>query len=161
MRRCEPADLRAHGGLGNKCDTARMFQELGRFPTVYLKLVSSHRAASPGDCIRLRAEGTDAGSMVRGGTLLLEYEGAEGWQKVNVLLTGRSPSEAPKWESYGTSGMFAVTLEAIPGPTPLYVRLPPVEPGEYRLRLDLVHRNHDIGDVQARTATLYSPLRVV
>ena len=138
-----------------------MYEEPGQFPTVYLELISSQRAASPGDCILLRVEGTDAGSMVRGGMLLLERDSLAGWEKVYILLTGRSPSAAPTWESYGTSGMFGVTMQAIPGTTPLYVRLPPVVPGDYRFRLDLVHGNHDIGDVQARTATLYSPLRVI
>jgi hypothetical protein len=143
------------------CDTARMYEETGQFPTVYLKLVSSHRAASPGDCIRLRVDGTDAGSMVRGGMLQLERDSLVGWEKVYTLLSGRSPSAAPTWESYGASGRFGVTLIGVNGAAPLYVHVPPVAPGDYRFRLGLTHSNHEIGDIKARTVTLYAPLRVI
>lgn len=99
--------------------------------------------------------------MVRAGTQLLKHEGAEGWERVHLLVGGCSSATAPRWEPYGTSSMFAVAMTSIPGPTPLYVRLPPVAPGEYRLRLDLVHRNHELGEVRVRTATLYAPVRVI
>ena len=137
-----------------------MYQEPGHFPTLYLKLVSSHRAATPGDCIRLHVDGLDSGSMVRGSTLQLEHVVDQGWERVHLLLAGRSPDAAPRWESY-SSGTFGMTLPGYRGTTPSYVRLPPVGPGDYRFRLDLVHRNHDLGGVRARTATLYSPLRVL
>jgi hypothetical protein len=78
------------------------------------------------------------------------------------LISGGTPADAPRWASYGLSDRAFVTLRGYRGTMPLYVRLPPlVAPGDYRLRVELVHGDLDIGDVRARTATLYSPLRVI
>jgi hypothetical protein len=161
MRGCQPGDLRAHARAARHLRHCLVYQEPGQFPTVYLKLTSSHRAASPGDCIRLRVEGTDAGSMVRGSAIVLEHEGDKGWARVHLIISGSSPTAAPQWESYGPSGMFAVTMVGYRGTKPLCVRLPPVQSGDYRLRLDLLHGDQELGDVRAWTATLYAPLRVV
>jgi hypothetical protein len=138
-----------------------MYEEPGLFPTLYLKLISSHRAASPGDCIQLRVEGTDAGSLVRGSLLALEREEGDGWQKSHTLIAGSSRETAPQWASYGLSNRFGVTLKGYRGTAPIHVRLPPVDPGDYRLRVDLVNGALDSGDVRARTATLYSPVRII
>jgi hypothetical protein len=54
-----------------------------------------------------------------------------------------------------------VTLEGYLGTAPVYFNVPPLPPGDYRIRLDLIYQNGGIGDMQARTATLYAALRVL
>jgi hypothetical protein len=67
-----------------------------------------------------------------------------------------------------TPKVTATTTACTPRGSPVNLRpmqasYPASEAGtrDDRLRVDLVQRNHDIGAVRARTATLYAPLRVV
>jgi hypothetical protein len=161
MRRVDEPIIALTLGWANRCDTARHVSGARPVPDALLEAGELPPAVAPADCIQLRVEGTDAGSLVRGSLLLLEREGASGWKRVHMLVPGRSASAAPPWKSYGTSKKVGVTLVGYRGTAPLYVRLPPVAPGDYRLRLDLVHGNLDVGDIRARTATLYAPLRIV
>ena len=54
-----------------------------------------------------------------------------------------------------------MTLEGTPANTPVHFVVPALDPGDYRIRLDATHRDQEIGDIQACTATLYAFLRVL
>jgi hypothetical protein len=46
--------------------------------------------------------------------------------------------------------------------TPMHFEVPPIPPGEYRIRIDATARSADDGlDLRRRTATLYAQFRVV
>jgi hypothetical protein len=134
--------------------------ESGLFPTMYLRVFVSQRAATPDARLSLRVEGMDAASLIRGKVLVFEVEGKEGWQYVGSVVGGRAGDGPSPWIPAGGGGAF-VTLEGYPGTMPLDFDVPPVPPGDYRVRLDLIHPDAEIGDIRQRTATLYAPLRVL
>jgi hypothetical protein len=76
------------------------------------------------------------------------------------MIAARSADLTSRWIPPG-SGSFAVTAEGYSATSPLYFDVPSLEPGDYRMRLDATHSNHDIGDLQRRTATFYVFLRVL
>jgi hypothetical protein len=134
--------------------------EPGLFPTVYLRVLLSRRAAAPGEHISLRVDGTDAASLVRGKVLHIEQQREDGWQGVGVIIGARSSGVPSKWIPAG-SPPFAVTLEGYRADSPLYFDAPPLDPGDYRIRLDATHPAGSIGDLRQRTATLYATLRLL
>jgi hypothetical protein len=138
-----------------------VFQEPGLFPTTYLKLVLSARAASPGSKFSLRAEGIDLGSFIGGKVLTVDREEGGEWTYVGMLIGSRSADAGSTWMPKESTARFAVTMEGYRGDQRMYFRAPFVKPGDYRLRFDLIHSNLDIGGVQARRATLYAYLRVL
>jgi hypothetical protein len=131
----------------------------GLFPTTYLRCLLSQRAAAPGERLCLRVEGTDAASLTRGKAITFERQAADEWEYLGTVLGARSRNGSSSWTPKG-SGAF-MTLEGYRGTMPLFFDVPPVQHGEYRIRLDLTHSSHGIGDVQARTATLYAFLLVL
>jgi hypothetical protein len=130
-----------------------VYGEPGLHPTVYLRLLLSHGAAEPGETVSLRVEGTDAAAMIRGKVLVFDREQDGAWQYVGCNVA------ASQWHPSGEAGMFAVTLEGYGGTQPMSFHVPPVPPGDYRIRLDLT-RSGD-GPVRERTATLFGFLRVL
>ena len=54
-----------------------------------------------------------------------------------------------------------MTLEGYRGTMPICFEVPPIPESEYRIRLDLTHSHEGIGDIRARTATLYAFLLVL
>ena len=56
-----------------------MVSEPGLFPTLYLTLVASLRAAAPGACLSLRVDGIDSQTLTRDRLILLEEQTREGW----------------------------------------------------------------------------------
>ena len=134
--------------------------EPGRFPTRYLRLLQSQRAGRPGDQISFRVDGTDAGSLTRGKVLHVEQERDGDWRYVGAVVAARSADLGSQWIPAG-SGSFAVTLEGYRATSPLYFEVPPLDPGEYRIRLDAVLTGDTDVDVRDRTATFYAPLRVL
>lgn len=137
-----------------------MAREPGLFPTLYLRVLASQRAAAPGDRVSLRVEGTDAGSLIRGKSLGFEQERDGDWHYVDTMIAAQSAEQPSRWIPPG-SGSFVVTAEGYSATSPLYFAVPPLEPGDYRVRLDATHANHEIGDLQRRTATFYVPLHVM
>jgi hypothetical protein len=105
--------------IGQECHTATVYQEPGSYPTMGLMLVSSHRDASPGDCIRLLVEGDGVADLVRGSWLWLEHHRGDGWEMAYQLISGSTPADAPRWASYGLSGRAFVTLRGYKGTMPL------------------------------------------
>jgi hypothetical protein len=149
-------------GAGRVRDTRFMFEPLeqGLFPTVYLTLFLSQRAAAQGDLVTARVEGTDAGSMIRGKILWFERIDGRGSNLLGLILGTRDAEGHSRWVPVGT-GPLVVTMEGYVGTMPLHFDVPPVPDGDYRVRLDLVHQRTEIGAVQQRTATLYAPIRVL
>jgi len=136
--------------------------EPGLFPTLYLKVLLSQRAGSPGDRVSLRVEGTDAASFGARTVLLVEQPQADYWRAVGRIMSSGSRDGRAQWLPLETeTGPLGVTLAEHPATTPLYFDVPPIPPGEYRVRLDLIHSRAELGDPRDRTATLYAPLRVL
>jgi hypothetical protein len=135
-----------------------MLGEPGRFPVVYLKLVSSQRAARFGEQLMLRAEGTDAASMDRGKLISVEREKDGSWEFIGTLIGSSHRDGRSRWIAASSPGAFAVSMEAYRGDSPLYVDVPPLPPGDYRFRLDLMRTGDE--SIRDRTATLYAPFRV-
>jgi hypothetical protein len=121
-------------------------REPGLLPTLYLRVLASQRAAAPGDRVSRRVEGTDAGSLTRGKILGFEQERDGDWHYVGTMIAARSADLTSRWIPPG-SGSFAVTAEGYSATSPLYFDVPSLEPGDYRIRLDGTHSNHDIGDL--------------
>lgn len=96
--------------------------------------------------------------MMRGKVLELDREDDEHWQTVGWVVAGHfgGPSH---WHPVSEGERFGVTREGYSGTTPLVFQVPPVDAGEYRIRLDFIDGAE--GSVRERTATLYAFLRVV
>jgi hypothetical protein len=132
--------------------------EPGLFPTVYLRVLLSQRAARPGERVSLRVEGTDAASLTRGKIVRFEQERQSIWQPAGTVVVSRTPDQPSRWLRPGET--VAVTL-GYSATTPLYFDVPPIPAGDYRLRLDAIHGRGAAGDLRHRTATLYAFLRVL
>jgi len=126
--------------------------EPGLHPTTHLRLFLSQRAAAPGKSVSLRVEGTDAGSMIRGKVLGFDEQRDGDWRHVGWMIGSH-------WWPAGEAGWFAMTLEGYQGNAPLSFEVPPVSPGEYRIRVDLARSGDE--PVAERTATMYGYLRVL
>ena len=100
--------------------------------------------ARPGERTPLRVEGTDAGAALARGPLELEREHEGRWSAVSAHVR-------------------VTTLEGIPATEAVYFDVPPVPPGDYRVRRDLVVTPRaDRSSLHLEnTATLYAPLRVL
>jgi len=137
-----------------------VFKETGAFPTLYLTLLLTQRAAKPGDHLSIRIDGTDAGSLTRGKVIQVDRRVHRGWERVGMVIGARKARVPSRWIT-AESPPTVITLEGYPATAPLYFDAPPIAPGDYRIRLDATHGNAEIGDLRARTATLYTELRML
>jgi hypothetical protein len=137
-----------------------MPRDVGLFPTVYLRMLLSHRAAAPGTRVSLRVDGTDAGSLIRGKVLIFDREEGDDWHALGMIIGARSADFPSHWVPVGSAPM-AVTLEGYRGTMPLFFDVPPIPAGDCRIRLDLTHSSEAVGNVRQRTTTLYAWLRVL
>lgn len=134
----------------------------GAFPTLHLKLVASLRAAAPGACLSLHVEGTDSQTLMRGHFIHLQQQQGDGGSAVHTLIGGPSADDSSERAGRRRDRPLGDTITRRPGTDPLYVRVPEVEPGDYRLRLDLMNGSSELqASSDARRATLYAPLRVL
>jgi hypothetical protein len=127
--------------------------EPGLHPTTYLRLLFSQRAALPGETVSVRVEGTDAAAMIRGKVLDFDEQRGGRWQRVGWMIC------PTRWRPVGEEGAFAVSLEGYRATMPLSFQVPPISPGEYRVRLDIARGGEE--PVAERTATLYGFIRVL
>jgi hypothetical protein len=134
--------------------------ESGTFPTFQLRVLLTQRAAQPGDRISLRVDGTDSDSLVRGKMLRFEQERDGDWLGVGSVAAAPSVDTPSRWIPPGSTP-FAVTLEGYSAAAPMYFDVPPLPPGDYRIRLDATHASADVGNLRERTATLYAQLRIL
>jgi hypothetical protein len=137
-----------------------MLPEEGLFPTTDLRLVASQRAAPPGEVVSIRIDGTDAGSLVRGKVVTIERNIDGGWEFTGAVIVGRTPDERSTWKPAG-SPPYAVTAEGYLAAQPMYFDVPPIEPGDYRIRIDAAMPSHPAPSLRDRTATLYTSLLVL
>jgi hypothetical protein len=135
-------------------------RDVGLFPTVYLRLLLSQRAAAPGTRLSLRVDGTDAESLTRGKVLILDREDGDDWHALGMIVGARSADHPSLWVPVG-SGRMAVTREGYRGTMRRFFDVPPIPAGDCRIRLDLTHSSEAIGNLRQRTATLYAWLRVL
>jgi len=115
----------------------------------------------PGDHASVRVEGTDVGSMIRGKIIRLETERDGEWKLAGSVHVSRTPDAASLWMPVDAQRRYVVTAEGYRGSSPMYFTVPPLAPGDYRLRFDMIHYNGDLGDVRHRTASLEAPLRIL
>lgn len=135
-----------------------MVREPGLFPTTNLELKLSAWEVRPGDPLVLTIEGPDVESLTRGKLITIEAEHDPDWEYVGAVIvqTALGPGG---WRPPGSR--IAMTMEGYFATTPMHFEVPPIPPGNYRIRVDAIARTNEDDDLRQRTATLYAQLRVL
>lgn len=145
-----------------------MLAEPGLYPTEHLAALLSQSAAEPGERLSIEIDGTDIESFIRGKELWIDQERAKEWQYVGTV-TAAQFRDAPSFWLPAAATPLPVTLEGHQATKPQYFDVPPLDPGNYRLRVDLLYGNSGTADqtidlarpLRLQTATLYSELQVL
>jgi hypothetical protein len=129
-------------------------KEPGLRSTADFSVSLSQDVASAGDRLLLATEVRSQATVVRGKVLGVEELRDGGWRSVGVLVAG---PDASHWVP-GESARVTVTMEGYPLSVPMHIDVPPLAPGLYRLRLDVIAIEDS--ELRQRTATLYAPLTI-
>jgi hypothetical protein len=135
-------------------------KEPGLYPTTHLTASLSADGARPGDPLVLTIEGADVTSLTRGKLVYIEVQRDGEWLPVGTVIVRTAPGPST-WKPAG-SPPFRITMEGYTGPTPMHFEVPPIPPGDYRVRIDATAGDADVEeDLRHRTATLYATLCVL
>ena len=124
-----------------------------------LRVVMSHRVAVPGDRMWLRIDGPDAASLTWRNIVTFEREDSSSGQAIAKVVA--APSVDGPSQCFGPDETVPVPLECYPAQMPLFFDVPPIPESDYHLRLDVIHGNRGVGDLDERIPTLSACLRVV